>query len=221
MIVNWKKEKAGVLVLPCMRDGKCIKKIHILPGHNDVPEDDWKLARNSAMRHIRNGNIVEVVKEVVYKVKKAMETPVKSTIVDADGALASEEVFPFKEISKVLKKLNLYDTIAEFKKEETGKKPLTKKWLLEYMKQEEETWEQVKTELYPDTEEGKDSDDEETEEITYATLMDLEPNEAEKVIMDTFNLDTLTKWKKEVSQPDLRVLIMNQIEEVDKVGKNK
>ena len=65
MIVNWKKEKAGVLVLPCMRDGKCIKKIHILPGHNDVPEDDWKLARDSAMRHIKNGNIEEVIKVVM------------------------------------------------------------------------------------------------------------------------------------------------------------
>lgn len=217
MIVNWKKEKAGVLVLPCMRNGKCIKKIHILPGHNDVPEDDWKLARDSALWHMAQGNIEEVVKTVIVKAKKAPVKPVDITIVDAGEALTSEDVFPFKEISKVLKELNLYDTIAEFKKEETGKKPLTKKWLLEYMKQEEETWEQVKVELYPDTEEDEDS--EETEEITYATLMDIEPNAAEKVITDTFNLDTLEKWKKEVSQPDLRVLIMNQIEEVDKVGK--
>lgn len=217
MIVNWKRKNAGVLVLPCMRNGKCIKKIHILPGHNDVPEDDWGLTRNSALQHIRNGNIEEVIKKVEVKVVKKIS--VETIIPDPEKVLTSEEVFPFKEIVKILKKLDLYETITELKKDETGKKPLTKKWLLAYVIREKEIWEQVKVELYPDVE--TDSNVQETEEIIYATLMDLESNEAEKIITDTFNLETLAKWKKEVSQPDLRVLIMNQIEEVDKVGKNK
>ena len=66
MIVNWKKEKAGVLVLPCMQNGKCAKKIHILPGHNDVPEKDWLMARDSALRHMEKGYIVEIIK--VFKI---------------------------------------------------------------------------------------------------------------------------------------------------------
>ncbi|MCK4818386.1 hypothetical protein KA005_21630 [bacterium] len=218
MIVNWKKKNAGVLVLPCLENGKRTKVIHILPGHNDVPDADWKIARNSALRHIRSGNIVEIIKEKPVKV--SAEKPVQPAKTERTGDLLDPANFPYNDVVKILKELGMFEEITGFKKKETNKKNLNKDWLITYMKEEEADWDKVKAALVgPSTEEENSEDDstiDEEDEVTSAKLSELESVEAEEIINDTWNLETLEKWKKEVSQPDLRVLIMNQMEEVQK-----
>lgn len=218
MIVNWKKKNAGVLVLPCLENGKRTKVIHILPGHNDVPDADWKTARNSALRHIRSGNIVEIVKEKQAKV--LVEKPVQPAKKEHTGDLLDPANFPYNDVVKILKELDMFEEIAGYKKKETDKKNLNKDWLITYMKEEEADWDKVKAILVGPAEEtpedGNATDTEEEDEVTSAKLTELTSVEAEEIINDTWNLETLEKWKKEVSQPDLRVLIMNQMEEVVK-----
>ena len=215
MIVNWKKKNAGVLVLPCLENGKRTKVIHILPGHNDVPDADWKTARNSALRHIRSGNIVEIVKEKPVKV--LVEKPVQPAKKEHTGDLLDPANFPYNDVVKILKELDMFEEITGYKKKETDKKNLNKDWLITYMKEEEADWDKVKAVLVGPAEETSEDDNAEEEaEVTSAKLSELESVEAEEIINDTWNLETLEKWKKEVSQPDLRVLIMNQMEEVQK-----
>jgi hypothetical protein len=64
MIVNWKKEKAGVIVIPCMsEDNLVVDHITLLQGNNDIPDKLWEMAKNSVAHHIENGNIEEVVEK--------------------------------------------------------------------------------------------------------------------------------------------------------------
>ncbi len=67
MIVNWKKEKAGVLVIPVMNEGVVVEYASLLPGHNEVDDDKWKAMKETtrATKHIDAGNLVEVFEEVV------------------------------------------------------------------------------------------------------------------------------------------------------------
>lgn len=224
MIVNWKKRNAGVLVLPCMQGSTRVKVIHILPGHNDVPDADWMMARDSAKRHMKDGVLVEMAteKKVTVEKKVKAEKP-KSDVKDGEVDLLTEDHFPFKDVVQILKDEDMFEAIALQKKEEDGKKNLTKKWLVDYMKDVEEDWVFVLSKLITeDEDEDEEIIIEETGEIEIiaTALVEMDPNEATEIIADTWNLDTLEKWKKEISQPDLRVLIINQIEEVNKPPKN-
>lgn len=211
MIVNWKKKNAGVLVLPCMKKNILIKQIFIVPGHNDVPDEDWSMARisKSVQRKLEAGLLEELKKEV--------KTPSKSSTKAATGDLLDEKVFPYNEAIKALKTVDLHKAVMDVCVAETGKKSMKKDWLIGYFKDETEDWEKVKAEL------GGEPEEETETELTSITLMEMSNDVATDVISDTYNLNTLEKWKKEVSQPDLRVLILNQIEEVNRppVGGNK
>jgi len=228
MIVNWKKRNAGVLVLPCMQGKTRVKVIYILPGHNDVPDADWLMARDSAKRHMKEGILVELKEEKPVVVETKVKKPKKAkapVVIDTSIDLLTPETFPFKPVVDILKAEGMFDAISEQKKTEDGKKNLSKQWLIDYMSEVTEDWEVVLSKLAPEeeAEEEEETISEETGEveITALTLMDLETNKATDVIAETFNLETLKKWKKEVSQPDLRVLIINQIEEVNKPPKKK
>lgn len=52
-------------------------------------------------------------------------------------------------------------------------------------------------------------------------LKDLEPEEAEEIVKNTFSLKTLGKWKKSESRDSVRNVILNQIEQVEKHGEEK
>lgn len=48
------------------------------------------------------------------------------------------------------------------------------------------------------------------------SISSLDKNQALELISDTWNLETLKKWRKESSSEELRTAIANQIEEVEK-----
>jgi len=73
MIINWKKPKAGVKVIPLLSDdGRIEKNIMFLPGYNEVSEADWNKARKheQVQDYIKRGFFEEVgtVKEEVVEV---------------------------------------------------------------------------------------------------------------------------------------------------------
>lgn len=210
MIVNWKKENAGALVLPCIKGKVLIKNIFILPGFNDVKDEDWFLARISknVQRKIERGDLEEVVREKSEKILRTVEKQMEESV-----DLLTVENLPWAPVVKAIKELGLYDVISDIKKEETEVKNLTKEWLVDYFKKETDQWFEVESLV---KQESLEKAIEEEPSITSIALQDLDTNKATDIIADTWNLTTLEKWKKEVAQPDLRVLILNQIEEVNK-----
>ncbi len=54
--------------------------------------------------------------------------------------------------------------------------------------------------------------------IDAKTLKELEPDEAEDIVKNTFDLKTLKKWKKGESRDAVRSVIIGQIETVEKEG---
>lgn len=209
MIINWKKPKAGVLVLPCMENGIRIKTIHLLPGHNEVDNTDWEQARPAAKEHMEAGNIVEFVKEKMVSIAE----DVKKVALNTENPFTVENI-PYNKVIEILKENNIYRKICLLKKEETGAKQLSKGWLVDYLMEHDEDRTIVENELLAT---------EDTQEVQTETLKlsDMDADVATDIIADTYNLETLEQWKNEISQPDLRVLILNQIEEVNKPSKSK
>jgi hypothetical protein len=52
------------------------------------------------------------------------------------------------------------------------------------------------------------------------TLKQLSLDQASKIVENTFNLDTLNKWKEKESRDSIRALIMTQLEKVEKEGES-
>jgi hypothetical protein len=52
------------------------------------------------------------------------------------------------------------------------------------------------------------------------SLKSLTPDEAEEIVKNTFNLETLNKWKTNENRDSIRAAIMNQIELVEKEGRD-
>lgn len=224
MIVGWNKQvngkSAGVLVLPCVKDGVILKKIFILPGNNNVPDEDWNMARDSCLDKIEEGTIKEYTKEVTK-----VSAPVASKETASTVDYLTEESFPYNDVISILKDEDMLNDLTKVYMEETGKKRLNKKWLVGYFKDPAvaEDWEVVLSKL---SGVQKDTDSEEPVEeldieVTGISLTDMDHKTAAAVIQDTWNLETLEQWKESVSQPDLRVLILNQIETVNKPPKGK
>lgn len=211
MIVNHNKLKAGVLVIPCVKNGKVLKKIILLPGHNDVPDEDWILARESCLKKIKAGLIIECAKEVKVRPKK----PIPQANAEGDEDLLTEKNFPYNDVLACMKDIDLYEPICDLAKEETGRRILAKKWLIEYFQEETADWLLVKKELLGD----KESEEAGTIELVAEKLQEMDPQKAADIIADTYSMETLEKWKSEISQPDLRVLILNQMEEIQKPPK--
>ena len=212
MIVNWKKENAGVLVLPCLENGVIDKYVTVLPGHNEVDNKDWAIARKAAARILKSGDLVELVELRTTKLDGK-----EKSVTKFKGNLDFENNFPYNEILTVMKNLDIYMEITALKLQETGKKSLTKAWLLEYFQDWEEGevhWDKIQQQF-------GESENETDKEMVNITLDDLEPKEARDVILETYNLKTLDYWLSTISQPDLRVLIMNQITSVNEPPKRR
>ena len=147
MIVKLKK--TGIKRIPILNTSKAeVGAITLLPGINDIPDEQWKAARqlvaNEIPRYIEEIAAVEVVEEVPTgkKVEKTVGQGKNKKTVEVD--------------EKVKKK---------------------------YMK-------------------GK-------------PLSKLDAQIAESLIKETFNLETLNKWKDKEARDSVRVVILQQIETVE------
>jgi hypothetical protein len=69
MLINWKRKKAGLNVVPIMKGGQVVKYVTLLRGINEVSEEDWEGMRKNLKRHLKVGNI-EIVSEKVEVVKQ-------------------------------------------------------------------------------------------------------------------------------------------------------
>jgi hypothetical protein len=119
MIVNWKKEKAGINIIPLVveKDGKKIStgNLMLLPGHNDIPDDKWKMAEDSCKTHIEAGNI-EIIGADWDK-----ETKKKKTVKTGDKEKSAEsikDVSPKKAKDIISNTYNI-DTLTKWQEEET------------------------------------------------------------------------------------------------------
>ena len=124
MIINWKKPKAGILVIPCInpKTGVHEKYLTLLPGHNEVSTEDWEQAEGHCQDHIKN-DFMEVVTEKVEKeikvIKKVQvkndktgkmedkDTEVKETIVENKPASSLKKLKPNKARKIVQETYNL------------------------------------------------------------------------------------------------------------------
>lgn len=201
MIVNYKKENAGILNVPCIKGGDIVKYITLLPGHNEVDEADWKLAKSTADRLIKKGYLEELVEEKTIMING--KNKVKTTF---KGDVDFEKNFPFNDVLSVMRSLGIYKDVLALRLDTTGKKNFTKKWLIEYFRDNEDgqkQWDDIQ-------EQFKESENDKDKALLPVTLDELDPETARAVIADTFNLKTLDHWLETIAQADLRVLIMNQ-----------
>jgi len=121
MIVNYKKPKAGIKVIPVQDDKfKVIDHIVLLPGHNEVPDKLWAMARKN-VEH--DENVVEVT-----ELTEAAETESKKT---------------FNDFIKALEDLKLLDDAKKICKAETEKSHITKEWLSQYFEDNPEIADKV------------------------------------------------------------------------------
>ncbi len=138
MIIESKKK--GALVIPCSpKIGIKIKSsVVLLPGNNEVSDEDWNAARPNAKDDIDRGDLTEVE--------------------------ASEEKI---EVPKI------------------------------------------------DPKTGKDLEEKE-EKIVFSgsSFRRIKPEKASKIIKNTFNIDTLNKWKKIETRDAIRLELSNRIEKV-------
>jgi hypothetical protein len=202
MIINNTKE--GAIVVPCMKGLQVVKKHALLPGHNEIPNDLWDMMKEPLQRHLKTG----VVKIYVKEVKKAI--PVKKE----ETNLLTEESFPYREVTRAIKALGKHEAISVICKDETGKKNMSKDWLIGYLQETPEEWEEIKASLSELSGDDFEDNKEFTEELPL-TLKELPPEDAEKVILDTFSVETLERWKNETADESLRLLILKQIETVN------
>ena len=70
MILNCKKEKAGVLTIPVMQNVIVLKTLVLLPGHNDIKNEDWNLAKANCQDKIKDGLIEEIAENPGYWCRK-------------------------------------------------------------------------------------------------------------------------------------------------------
>lgn len=212
MIVNWKREGAGVLTIPCKVGASVDSYVTLVPGYNEVDDTVWKNAKEAATRLLKCGDLEELVEKRTVKVdgKDTVRTKFK-------GELDFENNFPYNQILSVMKDLGIYKEISIIKEDETDQKNFTKAWLVEFFEQDEDGkayWDKIQSQF-------KDSDNESDKALVSISLDEMEPKDAEKVIVDTYNLKTLSLWEKKIVQPDLRVAIKNQIEKVNEPPKRR
>jgi len=75
MIVNWKKENAGTLIVPCVENKIIIKFLTILPGCNDIPDKFWNLAKTQGQ--IKYKTEKGLIEEIKVKVEKETEKEIE------------------------------------------------------------------------------------------------------------------------------------------------
>jgi hypothetical protein len=142
---------------------QAISNITLLPGGNEVDQDQWNLARENILSKIKKGLVVE----------------------------------EYAKIKEVEKEVTLHKTV-----EVNVEDPKTK---------------EIKKEVKSVTEKKKVK-----KPVVDATpFKDLKAEEAEELVKETFSLDTLKKWKEQTSKESVRIVLLNQIEKVEKHGEEK
>lgn len=70
----------------------------------------------------------------------------------------------------------------------------------------------------PETNEEKE---EKVEKVQSKELKDIPPKEASEIVKDTYDLKTLNKWLDDEGRSDVRAVLQNQIDHVEKYGRDK
>jgi hypothetical protein len=210
MIVNWNKPDAGIKIIPAqVKDGAIIGYVTLLPGNNEVEERLW----NGAKFHLRHdperGYIHEVSKEV--EVTELPESLNEEVAIVVSGKELSD--LTLEELEEFLRENNLYNEALSQAK--SRGKDFDKEFILSLCEESGESILQKIRKHFNLT-------NSKTYRIsTSLRLKDLEANEALKVVLDTWNIDTLEKWRKDESRDEIRAAISNQIEEVNKPPRGK
>lgn len=114
MIINWKKEKAGLLTVSKTTNGAIVKTVSILPGHNEIEDDDWEGIKSQLQSKIDAGHMEVVEEEVVKEIElENGKTKNKKSIVTKLNELESETALEIVENTFDLK------TLKKWKKSET------------------------------------------------------------------------------------------------------
>lgn len=220
MIVNWKKPKAGALVVPLMNKKVVIGKKTLIPGNNQVSEEEWDKMKKSCQRYIDAG-LMEVV------VVKKLVQPVKEEKKESDGPSESEKAdadpnyLPYWEVIEALKGMDMYDQLSEEKKKADGKPNLSKAWLLSKFEEDPV----LKDNVFKLIDASKSSEDGNqaplTEKDVPADIKDLKAADAVDIVVNTFSVETLQGWQKEEGRDEVRAAIANQIEALNKPPTSK
>lgn len=112
MLINWKKEKAGLHMIPVMaKNNKIEKYIKLVPGFNDIDDKDWENAeKNSDVKALVDSGDIEVVKEVVNPDKEAKDKKIK---------VSSLKDLPANEAEKIIADTWDVDVLKSWKKKES------------------------------------------------------------------------------------------------------
>lgn len=125
MIINWKKPKAGVLIIPCInRNGKVVKHITLLPGHNTVNEKDWEQAKKFCKGKLEDG-LIEIVmsdksdiKSLKPKRKKDKDSSNEDNVKKSDTPAKSIFELSAKKAKKIIADTFDLETLGKWLEEE-------------------------------------------------------------------------------------------------------
>ncbi len=94
MIVNWKKEKGGINVIPLMTKGVTTDNIILLQGHNEIDDEVWaNLKKQTAVKkHIMREDLVEVFESAQGEKGKDKDKDKKITNIHQMSAGKSKEI---------------------------------------------------------------------------------------------------------------------------------
>jgi len=200
MIVNWKKPKAGLKVIPIqVMDAEGKQKITIgyltlLPGFNHIPDEDWKKSRACVLSDPEAEWIEEVLVSSTIKPEK------EEKVMSVDSSSIERNV---ENLVEFLKKNDIYTYAVEFAAK--GEKEFGKDSIEEFISNHEEVSSAAAEHFSVD------------KEVFYVSvnISDLPAVRAAEIVKDTWNLGTLNSWRSFESRDEIRSLILNQIEIVE------
>lgn len=103
MLINWKKDR--ILVVPCLKDGVQIgKDLTLTPGVNNIPNDQWAMAREHVKDKIERGDLEEIKAEVSEKVTP-VKVPVQNVQTGKNEEVTRNKVETEIKSAKTLKEL--------------------------------------------------------------------------------------------------------------------
>jgi len=123
MIINWTKQGLKTISIKAANKASKIKKtVKLLPGFNEVPDDEWKEIKQNPMiqKQIELGIIVEVAekKEVKKKVKNGKGEEIEKTVVESGKAKQLKDLDAEAVVAMVEDTFDV-DLLKKWKKEES------------------------------------------------------------------------------------------------------
>ena len=113
MIINWRKKDAGLLTVSMIKDGTIVKTLSLIPGHNELSDDEWDGIKGQLEDKIKVGDIVPI--EVESKKEVEVNGKTKSKRITATDF----RDLPAEKALKIVRDTYNKKTLNKWRKDES------------------------------------------------------------------------------------------------------